>query len=665
LADIPIGVLPLVFLGLLIAGCYDRQRSLLEAIVVGALGWGLAAVTSLELLSLAGKISRLSATVFWCLVSLGATLILIRQRKKSVGVGGGTATHDQVGDPLYFVLAASTAAIAAVTITVALVAAPNNWDSLIYHLPRIEHWIQQGSLAHFPTSNVRQITSNPLAEMLILHFRLLAGNDQLDNLVQALAFVGSMTTSALVARRLGASRNGQILAALYTATLPMAVLQGSSTQNDLVVSFFLLAAFERLLAWRSSGRVGNGVGVGAALGLAILAKGTAYFFAVPFFLFALTTIVRKPLRYDVRVGIFIVPIVLAINAGHYYRNVAQFGTPLGPQYGVASLDHSPGALFSSFLRNIASNLATPSSQLNDKLVHGVVSLHHLLGLNADDPNTTFPEEHFNYLSNAITHEDGAPNPLHLCLAVLTIVLLGVGMLRPFSSSRLCSAVWDYSVTVLLGGMLFCAMLRWQPWITRLQLPFFVLMGPAVATVLAARITRRWIIIGGVCLILAALPSVLLNHRRPLLCEPPRIFFHRYNISSAPNILSANVWQQMFDGNTQKYIAYRDAVASIANRVSGGVGLALGGDSLEYPFWRMLNEDRSRVPVHIEHVCLLDNSSPGSTFQPEIVLATDRDRPAILICTNGVFEKEARFPSGDPAPDSDISIYHRLRTGPRD
>jgi hypothetical protein len=432
-----------------------------------------------------------------------------------------------------------------------------------------------------------------------------------------------------------------------------------------VVSFFLLAAFERLLAWRSSGRVGNGVGVGAALGLAILAKGTAYFFAVPVFLFALATIVRKPLRYDVRVGIFIVPIVLAINAGHYYRNVAQFGTPLGPQYGVASLDHSPGALFSSFLRNIASNLATPSSRLNDRLVHGVVSFHHLLGLSADDPNTTFPETHFK-LSNAITSSDvGAPNPLHLCLAALTIVLLGVGMLRPLSNSRQSSAVWAYSVAVLLGGMLFCAMLRWQPWITRLQLPLFVLMGPAVAAVLAARIPRRWIIIGGVCLILAALPSALLNHQRPLLGEPPRNFGHPYTISSAPNILSGNVWQEMFVGDTQKYIAYRDAVTSIANRASGGVGLALGANSLEYQFWRMLNEDRSRVPVHIEHVCLLENSSPGSTFQPEIVLATGRDQPAMLICTNGVFEKEARFPSGDPAPKFDISIYHRLRTGPRD
>jgi hypothetical protein len=144
-------------------------------------------------------------------------------------------------------LAASAAAIAVVNTTIALIATPNNWDSLTYHLPRIEQWIQQRSLTDFPTVEIRQIVSNPLAEMLILHFRLLAGSDQLDNLVQALAFVGSIATSALVARRLGAPRNGQILAALYIATLPMAILQSSSTQNDLVVSFFLLATVERLL----------------------------------------------------------------------------------------------------------------------------------------------------------------------------------------------------------------------------------------------------------------------------------------------------------------------------------------------------------------------------------------------------------------------------------
>jgi hypothetical protein len=297
-----------------------------------------------------------------------------------------------------------------------------------------------------------------------------------------------------------------------------------------------------------------------------------------------------------------------------------------------------GAIFSSLLRNMASNFATLSVELNEGIVHCVVSLHHFFGLNADDPNTTFPLTDFDNLPNYITHEDNAPNPLHLCFVIVTTVILGWEMVWSSRNSGLCILVLIYSVAVLLGGVLFCTMLRWQPWITRLQLPFFVLMGPAIATVLAAQLTRRWIILAGFCLVAAALPPLLLNARRPLLGEPPPIFGYRLYL--APNIFNPNIWEKMFEGYTGKYIAYRDAVARIADRAGGGVGLMLAWNSWEYPFWRMLNEDRSRVPVHIEHVCLPNYGSPGSgsTFQPEIVLATNRDQPTILICANGVFEK---------------------------
>jgi hypothetical protein len=83
------------------------------------------------------------------------------------------------------------------------------------------------------------------------------------------------------------------------------------------------------------------------------------------------------------------------------------------------------------------------------------------------------------------------------------------------------------------------MLRWQPWITRLQRPSFVRMGPAIATVIA-RMTRRWIILGGFCLVLAALPPLLLNQRRPLLGEAPSIFIDGYYLSLVPNIFDPNI-----------------------------------------------------------------------------------------------------------------------------
>jgi hypothetical protein len=143
---------------------------------------------------------------------------------------------------------------------------------------------------------------------------------------------------------------------------------------------------------------------------------------------------------------------------------------------VASLGHSPGAIFSSLLRNVGSNRATPFIHFNEGVVHIVMSLHHLFGQNADDLNTTFPSTYFDDLPIIITHEDNAPNPLHLCLVIFSIVLLGWEMVWSSGNPVLSSVVRVYSVTVLLGGILSCAMLRWQPWITRLQRPSFVRMG---------------------------------------------------------------------------------------------------------------------------------------------------------------------------------------------
>ncbi|MDR1089529.1 MAG: hypothetical protein LBL79_00500 [Prevotella sp.] len=39
-----------------------------------------------------------------------------------------------------------------ITFFLALAYPPNNWDSMTYHLPRIEHWIQNGNLDHYYTS---------------------------------------------------------------------------------------------------------------------------------------------------------------------------------------------------------------------------------------------------------------------------------------------------------------------------------------------------------------------------------------------------------------------------------------------------------------------------------------------------------------------------------
>jgi hypothetical protein len=182
-------------------------------------------------------------------------------------------------------IVAAISSILACTFVIAIVSPPNNWDSMIYHMSRVMHWLQQEGVDHFPTNILPQIELNPWAEFAILQFQALSGGDYLANLVQWFSMAGCIIGVSLIASLFAATARGQLLSGLIAATIPMGILQSSSTQNDLVVSFWLvcfivfgiMSARERSLAWI--------VLMSLSLGLAVLTKGTAYIFSAPFFWF--------------------------------------------------------------------------------------------------------------------------------------------------------------------------------------------------------------------------------------------------------------------------------------------------------------------------------------------------------------------------------------------
>ena len=111
-----------------------------------------------------------------------------------------------------------------------------------------------------------------------LNFQLLGRADIFSQLVQWSSMVGSMSCVFAIARLLGAPEAGVVLAVLFAATLPMGILQSFSTQNDYVVSFWLLALVSNF--WDGGGHAM--IAICSASGLAILTTGTALIFATPF-----------------------------------------------------------------------------------------------------------------------------------------------------------------------------------------------------------------------------------------------------------------------------------------------------------------------------------------------------------------------------------------------
>lgn len=391
----------------------------------------------------------------------------------------------------HVVMLALAATIVICVFLIAIVSPPNTWDSMTYHLPRIEHWIQNGSVEHYPTHIIRQLYLNPYAEYVILHLRLLGGNDYLANLVQFGSMLGSLVAVSFIARLLGSRLLGQTFAVVLCASLPMGILQASSTQTDYVTSFWLATLVVFLLLLRQRASMALFGLAGLALGLALLTKALSFIFGAPFALWLAVEGIRQ-LRWRAwKPALLVAAICLVVNGPFLMRNMQTFGTlteqdrtPTGKSL-VANEMITPSSVGSNILRNHSLHLVTPDEDVNRAVEKTILKLHEWMGIAADDPRTTFMNRSFG-VSRWAYDEDLSGNPLHLLLALAALVMI---LARP--SLRRRRDLLIYSACLFGGFVLFCAYLRWQPWHSRLHLPLFVL-GTAVIAAALDDLRHAWI-----------------------------------------------------------------------------------------------------------------------------------------------------------------------------
>ena len=225
--------------GLALAALF-RPRSLAE-LVLAAYLVGFAEVVALVLvLSPFGAVRRpvlLLGMVGICAVAVGAWVRAGRPRP-------AVRLPRRLADALpVAALAGVVVAAFAYVLVLGLGTPPNTVDSLVYHLARAALWRQQGSAGYIDAAYDERLNANPPNAELAVGFVLeLTRDERFASLVQLASALACAVAVFALARRIGLLRGEALFGALLFLTLPIVLLQSSTTLNDLVVVAPLLSA---------------------------------------------------------------------------------------------------------------------------------------------------------------------------------------------------------------------------------------------------------------------------------------------------------------------------------------------------------------------------------------------------------------------------------------
>jgi hypothetical protein len=559
----------------------DTVAPIRLAVVRGGVAVGAVAVAGVELLSTMDAISLPGVVVFWLLLTVVAGVGAALRWPKSW-------TRKEFDRSWTL---AGLAGLVLAELVLAIASAPNNYDSNYYHLSKVEHWVADGNVGVYATTQLQQVGFPPGGEYLLLHLRILTGGDHVYNLVQFAAGLGAAVAASRVAAQLGAGRRGQLLSAAVLLTAPMVVLQSTSTQTDLIVAAWVAAAATLALngLHRRPGLL-DVVLLGAAAGLCAVTKSTGLPGLAAVLLLWGGAQLRRGLRsFPGTAGAAVVVVVVALLiVGPFLLRMQQtFGSPLGPATSAENLSmqrHDPPAVLVNGLRMASSTVVIPIPAVNSEVADAVMAVSRGIGVDPQDPAITlssgkYPDPHWG------PDEDHAPFPIQS-----TLILAAVA--GSLVARRVPGVIRLYGGLTLLAMVVVAAVVKWQLWGNRLLLSEVALGAPLVGWWLdrLAEHRRR---LGAATVAVVLVLSLAGAYGSVLLGQPRRLV-------GTGSVFTRTELQQRFARLENRLPGYQRAVAVLEASGARRIGLRVDGDQLEYPLWVMLPGRRfesiaSRVP----------------------------------------------------------------------
>jgi hypothetical protein len=349
----------------------------------------------------------------------------------------------------------------------------------------------------------------------MLQFRILSGTDYFSSFIQFLSMIGSIFAVSLIAKRFGLKSYGQVLTAIITLSVPMGILQSTSTQTDYVAAFFLLSFLFYGLVFLDDNKIINLVIASLALGLGVLTKATLYVYAAPFcLLFGIQFIFKYRSKIIIAFSIFTV-IILLINSIYFVRNYNLTGSLFGDQILQNMMKNDKfnfDNTFSNLLRNTGLNLGLPFKPWNNFIDFLIYGIYKNLSIDSNNKETTF-DTSVHYKTKFSTHEGSAGNILILLSFVVTSFLF-LSFHKKFDDKK---EIIYFVICIICGFVLYSLVFKWQVWASRLLLPLFLVFPVFIAYVIdnlvRVKNIKFWIMF---FFLISSFPFVYVNASKTLL-----------------------------------------------------------------------------------------------------------------------------------------------------
>ena len=406
---------------------------------------------------------------------------------------------------------------------------PNNWDSMAYHLPRVEHWIQNKNVYPYPTNIVRQVLTSPLSEYIIANFQILSSTDAFSNLIQFTSFIFILFLGTLIFSVLKINYKGQLFLLLTLLSLPMMLFQATTTQTDLLASFFFLSfiLFGLLIIQSDDNFKGNFIFSALSLTFGILTKYHIAIFAAPIVIYLLFDILKKKNNKNTIFAVLVSVLTIAvILAPLFARNIYFFGSITGKDLfdenaTIVNSTISIQNMLSNNFKHIVDFISLPINGYNNLLFSVNHSLHNIIGVSEDMPGNNWAGETLTV--NNYLNEDTAGSIIHAALIIFSLFLVFKSKQR----TKLFLLFAYCFIAFSLYGLLF----RYTPFDIRLLLPVLILFIIISTYIICTSITNKFIINGFMFLFLfISIFPVYFNRAKPIIANP---FYLRRVLTNSP------------------------------------------------------------------------------------------------------------------------------------